>query len=326
LGVSKNASNVEIKKAFRVLAFKFHPDHNDGDKKAEERFREIQEAHTVLSDNEKRRLYDLKLSNNPLSIFFEQSKKNIHHYFYVLCEKDHAKLNEELKITFTYSGDGRVFKKPSFKKFFVTGAPFVSFRKILSEGMEVKETSLTYIVCPLEEGILEIEEAFIKIDSKSFSTDTLQIIVTKNECYFAKNKMAEESPYKFVMNYESQGGTEHHRTYRNTNHTVLVPRSHYAYVYHRIGSGMKLFFFLWGFILGFKIHYMPLVPAFGGLIFGGIFCNILYLFAGVKPKFYFARKYSTVRNYLENGYRSGTESGSAVISSEFIYFITSLLS
>ncbi len=58
LGVSRNASEAEIKKAFRGLALKYHPDRNPGDKEAEERFKEINEAYSVLSDPEKRSNYD----------------------------------------------------------------------------------------------------------------------------------------------------------------------------------------------------------------------------------------------------------------------------
>src|SRR3984885_2458331 len=58
LGVGKGASDEEIKKAYRKLARKYHPDRNAGDKKAEERFKEISQAHDVLSDPDKRKAYD----------------------------------------------------------------------------------------------------------------------------------------------------------------------------------------------------------------------------------------------------------------------------
>jgi DnaJ-class molecular chaperone len=58
LGVSRGASQKEIQSAFRKLARKLHPDVNPGDKEAERRFKEVSEAHGVLSDAEKRKLYD----------------------------------------------------------------------------------------------------------------------------------------------------------------------------------------------------------------------------------------------------------------------------
>ncbi len=58
LGVKKSASADDIRKAFRKLARKFHPDVNPGDKSAEEKFKSLSEANEVLSDPKKRKIYD----------------------------------------------------------------------------------------------------------------------------------------------------------------------------------------------------------------------------------------------------------------------------
>ncbi len=58
LGVSKGADEGEIKKAYRKMALKYHPDKNPGDKEAEEKFKEAAEAYEVLSDSNKRARYD----------------------------------------------------------------------------------------------------------------------------------------------------------------------------------------------------------------------------------------------------------------------------
>lgn len=58
LGLSKGADAGSIKKAYRKLAKKYHPDTNQGDKQAEKKFKEVTEAYTVLSDPEKKKMYD----------------------------------------------------------------------------------------------------------------------------------------------------------------------------------------------------------------------------------------------------------------------------
>src|SRR3954467_14565071 len=58
LGVARGASEEDIRKAYRKLARKYHPDLNPGDKSAEDRFKNVQEAYDILSDSKKRQMYD----------------------------------------------------------------------------------------------------------------------------------------------------------------------------------------------------------------------------------------------------------------------------
>ena len=58
LGVTRTVTEVEMKSAYRKLALKYHPDRNPGDKSAESKFKEINEAYEVLGDPEKRKKYD----------------------------------------------------------------------------------------------------------------------------------------------------------------------------------------------------------------------------------------------------------------------------
>lgn len=76
LQVEKNASPDEIKKSFRKLAKKFHPDSNSGNKEAEEKFKEVNEAYSILGDESKKARYDLDISNQSESNLNRFNKKN----------------------------------------------------------------------------------------------------------------------------------------------------------------------------------------------------------------------------------------------------------
>ncbi len=84
LGVKKGASADEIKKSYRKLAAKYHPDKNPGDASAEEKFKEVQNAYDVLSDPEKRKQYDTFGSANGRE-YAEAGhhKQSAHDYFAV---------------------------------------------------------------------------------------------------------------------------------------------------------------------------------------------------------------------------------------------------
>lgn len=80
LGISKNATQEEIKKAYRNLAFKYHPDRNPDDKQAEEKFKKISEAYDTLGDEKKRAEYDrfgsAGTSYNSENSYYQNSYQN----------------------------------------------------------------------------------------------------------------------------------------------------------------------------------------------------------------------------------------------------------
>lgn len=102
LGIPQNASAEDIKKAYRKLSLKYHPDKNDNDEFFSDRFREIQEAYETLTDTDRRRLYDQNLSSqqrNVKSILPPKIKS-------FSASKIRAKVGEEITVYWnTYDAD-----------------------------------------------------------------------------------------------------------------------------------------------------------------------------------------------------------------------------
>ena len=129
LGLNKNASEENIKKSYRKLAMKYHPDHTKGDKSAEENFKKISEAYAVLSDKEKRKQYDTFGSAG-----FQQrySQEDIFRGF------DFDSILSEL-----FGGAGRFNDRGSGMRFsFGNGTPFSSYQR--QQQAQPKGSDLVY--------------------------------------------------------------------------------------------------------------------------------------------------------------------------------------
>lgn len=111
LGISKDASNEEIKRAYRKLSLKFHPDKNDGDEFFIERFKDIQEAYETLSDSQRRTRYDHQFASSSQS----GTRNNGHNFEPVILyfETNKSGFEYEEEITFnwkTINADNVVIK------------------------------------------------------------------------------------------------------------------------------------------------------------------------------------------------------------------------
>lgn len=101
LGISQDSTQREIRKAYRKLSFKYHPDYNKDDKFFEERFKEIREAYETLGDTESRRKYDREYTRGDKSDQSEAPEKPIIHEFSL--SKHSAKVGEEVKVKWATS-------------------------------------------------------------------------------------------------------------------------------------------------------------------------------------------------------------------------------
>lgn len=95
LGVNKNATADEIKKAYRNLAFKYHPDRNQGNAEAEEKFKKISAAYDVLGDETKRRNYDLGAYSANQSSSYQNYQENPYSYYYSRSQAQNSEDRDE---------------------------------------------------------------------------------------------------------------------------------------------------------------------------------------------------------------------------------------
>jgi curved DNA-binding protein len=167
LGVNKNATDTEMKKAYRKLAMKYHPDRNKGNKQAEEKFKEISEAYAVLSDKEKRKQYDMFGASG-----FRQrySREDIFRDF------NFADILKE----FGFGGNlfsGRRGERAHTFSFDFGGSPFGAYQE--TQQRQIKGSDLVYTLSVTLEEVLTGTVKKIALQDESGHQDKISVKIPK---------------------------------------------------------------------------------------------------------------------------------------------------
>lgn len=325
LGLNSDADARAIRKAWLTKAQQLHPDHNPDDPTSEELFKEAQEAYRILSDPFLRRRYDDSGFHGSVSgpPVYEAPVN----YFRASLAVASVLQFDEMEVEFRYTGRGRMFRRPAFKGFFITGPPYISHRLVIADGHQVRETTFRYVVCPVEPGILTVGRAGITIGSQSLFTEPMTVEVQPALCHFMKDARADGKPLKVTLHHDFEGQESKAPLSENKkNHTVLVPRSRTAYIFHSIGMAMKIVFMIWGAIMLKSYFGVPMFfGAMAGALLGGMNVMILYAIAGVRSKCRHARRYAVVQRYLDRGYKLGESTGFPLVKSSGFYELQKLV-
>lgn len=183
LGVSKSASDEEIKKAYRKLAMKHHPDHTQGDKSAEEKFKKISEAYAVLSDKEKRKQYDTFGSEGFSQRFSQEDIFRGFDFNDILKEFGFGRRGGGMRFSF---GSGSPFG---------TGSPFGSYGG--QQAQQVKGSDLVYELALSLQEVITGTSKIVSFEHKGH-TEKITVKIPKGMTTGKKLRLAgkgEPSPY-----------------------------------------------------------------------------------------------------------------------------------
>ena len=321
LEVNSSASATEIKKAFHRLAFIHHPDRNINDAGANERFRKINEAYQVLADVTKRNRYDQQREN-----FFYIPSQEFVPFIYAEINQSKIKRNEEVALTFAFGSEGRFFKRPEIPGCYITSGPIVNHRINTHNGIALRETLLTYTVCPMIIGKIIIPSATINYDRNKVASNELHFYVEENYCYFKKDAIASVNPAKIFLNCQRVTSNSIYRKTIIHQRTVLIPRSELAAWYHKVGRAMKIGLGICGGLWAMLHHQSILLGFVLGSFLAGINCWIMYWMMGIKPLFYYSINYPRVKEYLKEGYSLGVSPSNFKTGNKIWYLIKTLFS
>jgi curved DNA-binding protein CbpA len=297
LEIAVNASPQDIKRAFHRLALRYHPDRNQGDEKAAEHFKKINEAYQILSNPEKKFVYDQHFSSNDFV-------QNIE-YLIMECDINECAVNDVITLSYSFPSEGRFFKKPILRGFMITAGPFVDHRTNFRLGINVKETVLTYKICPMVKGHLVIQPATINFNHKPFQGNTLHFNISSNNCYYKPNEIAGINPVQVFVYKLKVVETSRYRKTITQSEKVLIPRSEIAAWYHKVGKIIKITFLICGCYFGAKYDVGFFIGGLAGSFIGGLNCYLMYYMMGIKSLFYYTENSPKIKSYLNEGYSLG---------------------
>lgn len=190
LGIKENASEDDVKKSYRKLSIKFHPDKNDGDPFFTERFKEIQEAYETLSKNQLREQYNKERSQ-------KQQNSNIsqHNFFPVIdfFKTDKSYFDSDGEVTFTWRtfNADKVVLKP-FGEVDVIGQKTYKLKNVVDETVQFELTAINTVIDKQLTNTIKLKnKVFADIESKV--REKLQREKLENEKKEQENPTKEDS-------------------------------------------------------------------------------------------------------------------------------------